>query len=144
MRLDRVGVLAFLVVGLFSGNVEAGHQEGTDMKLEDMGFINIMRPASTSQQIERLRLLPPRKFVARTRDGGRYYLYADPDYCKCVFVGDEVAMNNYRNLSAPLSQPPMSIGPDSGSVGGLVFVCGSSITQRQKSDRILLAPSLVW
>ena len=35
MRLDRVGVLAFLVLGLFGGNVEAG-QEGTDMKLEDM------------------------------------------------------------------------------------------------------------
>jgi hypothetical protein len=41
MRIDHVGVLA-LVVGLFGGNVEAG-QEGTDMKLEDMGFISAPR-----------------------------------------------------------------------------------------------------
>jgi hypothetical protein len=33
MRFDRIGVLAFWLVGLFSGNVEAG-QEGSDMKLE--------------------------------------------------------------------------------------------------------------
>ena len=84
MRIDHVGVLA-LVVGLFGGNVEAG-QEGTDMKLEDMGFI--MRPANTPEQMERLRLLPARKFVARAKDGSRYYLYADPDYCQCVFVGN--------------------------------------------------------
>jgi hypothetical protein len=110
MRIDRVGVLA-LVVGLFGGNVEAG-QEGTDMKLEDMGFI--MRPANTAEQMERLRLLPARRFVARAKDGRRYYLYADPDYCQCVFVGNEFAMKNYRALNAPSSAPPMPIGPGAG------------------------------
>jgi hypothetical protein len=110
MRIDRLGILA-LVVGLFSGNVEAG-QEGTDMKLEDMGFI--MRPANTPAQIERLRLLPARKFVARTKNGSRYYLYADPDYCRCIFVGNELAMKNYRALNAPSSAPPMPSGPGSG------------------------------
>jgi hypothetical protein len=45
------------------------------MRLEDMGFI--MRPANTPEQMGRLRPLPARKFVARTKDGNRYYLYAD-------------------------------------------------------------------
>ena len=82
--------------GLWPARRRGGGQEGRDMKLEDVGFI--MRPANTPAQIERLRLLPPRKFVARSRAGWRYYLYADPDYCKCIFLGDELAMRNYRDL----------------------------------------------
>ena len=74
------------------------------MKLEDMGFV--MRLANTPEQMARLRLLPSRKFVARTNGGGRYYLYADPDYCQCVFVGSENAMKNYQALNAPSSAPP--------------------------------------
>jgi hypothetical protein len=69
-------------------------------------------------QIERLRLLPPRTFLARSKDGRRYYLYADPDYCKCVFVGNDLAMKNYRDLTAPSAQPPMPVGPDGGPVAG--------------------------
>jgi len=86
------------------------------MKLEDMGFI--MRPANTPAQIERLRLLPPRSFVTRSKDGKRYYLYADPDLCKCVFVGDALAMKNYLALVSPPPQAPMPLGPDGGPVAG--------------------------
>ena len=107
-------VLALLVFGLLGATAAA--QEGRDMKLEDVGFI--MRPANTPAQIERLKLLPPRKFVARTKAGRRYYLYADPDYCKCVFLGDELAMRNYRDLISPPPQPPMALGPDGGPVAG--------------------------
>ncbi len=71
------------------------HQEATDMHLEDVGFV--MRTAAP-QQLDRLRSLPPRKFVARTIGGRRYYLYADPDLCKCVFLGDEAAMQSYKDL----------------------------------------------
>jgi hypothetical protein len=110
MCIGRLGIVA-LAVGLFSGNVEAG-QENTDMKLEDVGFI--MRPASTPAQIERLRLLPARKFVARSKNSRRYYFYADPDFCRCVFVGNELAMKNYRALNAPSSTPPMPIEPGGG------------------------------
>jgi hypothetical protein len=99
-------VVAFLVFGLFGG-VAAG-QEAKDMKLEDLGFI--MRPANTPEQMARLRLLPPRKFVTRSKDGRRYYVYADADYCRCAFVGDELAMKNYRDLVSPPPQAPMAIG----------------------------------
>jgi len=115
MHLDHARILAFLVFGLFGGTADAG-QEGKDMKLEDLGFV--MRPANTPAQLERLRLLPPRTFVARTKDGSRYYLYADPDYCKCVFLGNELAMKNYHDLVSPPPQPPMPLGPDGGPVAG--------------------------
>jgi hypothetical protein len=99
-------VVAFLVFGLFGG-VAAG-QEAKDMKLEDLGFI--MRPANTPEQMARLRLLPPHRFVTRSKDGRRYYVYADADYCQRAFVGDELAMKNYRDLVSPPPQAPMAIG----------------------------------
>jgi hypothetical protein len=107
-------VLALLVFGLLGATAAA--QEARDMKLEDVGFI--MRPANTPAQIERLKRLPARKFVARTKAGRRYYLYADPDYCKCVFLGGELAMRNYRDLISPPPQPPTALGPDGGLVAG--------------------------
>jgi hypothetical protein len=116
MYSSDVRTLAFLALVL-SGGAAAG-QEGRDMKLEDVGFI--MRSANTPEQMERLRLLPPRTFVARTKDSRRYYLYADPDYCKCVFLGGEQAMRNYRDLVSPPPQPPMGVGPDSGPVAGML------------------------
>jgi hypothetical protein len=112
MLVRRARIVAFLIFGL-SGGADAS-QEGKDMKLEDMGFV--MRPADTPAQIERLRQLPSRTFVARSKNGRRYYLYADPDYCKCVFVGDETAMRNYRDMVAPPPQAPMAIGPGKPSV----------------------------
>jgi hypothetical protein len=134
MRIDRVGVIA-LIVGLFGGAVEAG-QQGTDMRLEDMGFI--MRPANTPEQMGRLRLLPARKFVARTKDGNRYYLYADPDYCRCIFIGNELAMKNYRALKAPSSAPPMPLGPDRGATtGSLIEEIDPSINVMEGNGDIL-------
>lgn len=86
-----------LVVGFFGGNADA-QQEAIDMHLEDIGFV--MR-AATPQQFDRIRsALPARRFVARTVGGRRYYLYADPDLCKCVFLGNETAMQSYKDLVA--------------------------------------------
>ena len=110
---DHARVLAFLAFSLFGGAAGAG-QEGQDMKLEDVGFI--MRPANTPAEVERLTLLPPRKFIARTANGRRYYIYADPDYCKCAFVGNELAMKNYQNLISPPPQAPMTVGSGPPSV----------------------------
>jgi hypothetical protein len=104
MLIRRARIVALLIFGL-SGGADAS-QEGKDMKLEDMGFV--MRAADTPAQIERLRQLPPRTFIARSKN--RYYLYADPDYCKCVFVGDELAMKNYQDLVSPPPQAPMVVG----------------------------------
>ncbi len=109
MSLHIARIAAVLGVTLIAGAAAAG-QEGTDMKLEDMGFV--MRPALTPGQVERLRLLPARQFIARTKNGRRYFLYADPDYCKCVFLGDELAMKNYRDLIAPGPLAPTTIGSD--------------------------------
>jgi hypothetical protein len=112
MLLQHARIFAFLIFGL-SGSAGAG-QEGRDMKLEDVGFV--MRLANAPAQIARLRLLPPRTFIVRSKSGRRYFLYADPDYCKCVFVGNELAMKNYQDMVSPPQQAPMAIAPGKPSV----------------------------
>jgi hypothetical protein len=112
MNAGKMRFSVVLAVGLFGGDAGAQQtQEATDMRLEDAGFV--MR-AATPHQLDRVRLLPPRKFVARTVNGRRYFLYADPDLCKCVFLGDELAMTNYQNMASLPSSLPMP-----GGQGGL-------------------------
>jgi hypothetical protein len=72
---------ATLMLVLIMGGAPA-QQEAIDMHLEDVGFV--MR-AAAPQQFDRLRsLLPAHRFVGRTIDGRRYYIYSDPDLCKCI------------------------------------------------------------
>ena len=59
-----------------------------------------MRVADTPATLARLRTLPPRKFIRRVKAGRPYFMYADPDACKCVFVGDLDAMKSYRDMAA--------------------------------------------
>jgi hypothetical protein len=83
---------------------EAPAQLGTEMKLTDAGFI--MPIAKTPGQMERLKTIPARRMVARTKGGVRHYLYADPVGCQCVLIGNERAMANYRDMVKPPPLPP--------------------------------------
>ena len=87
--------------GLLAGSALA--QLASDMRLEDAGFV--MRPANTAEQLALIKRVPPRRFVARVKNGKRYYVYADPELCKCVFVGDAVALEAYRDMRKRLQQP---------------------------------------
>lgn len=108
MRLNSARAAFVIAAGLFAD--PAASQEGTDMKLEDAGFK--MRLADTADKMKHARLLPPRKFVARTKNGKRYYVYSDPDFCKCVLVGDEYAMKTYRDMIAqPKDLAPTIVAP---------------------------------
>jgi hypothetical protein len=107
MRLNRA---AFILILGFFVDPAASSQEGIDMKLEDAGFK--LRVADTAEKMKHARLVPPRKFVARTKNGKRYYVYSDPDFCKCVFVGDATAMKTYRDMvSPPKDLAPTVIAP---------------------------------
>ncbi len=95
-------VVAALLCAASANAAYAQAQLVTDMKLEDAGFV--MRRADTPDKLRRTQLLPPHKFVARVKDGKRYYLYADPELCKCVFVGSADALKTFRDLRKP-TQP---------------------------------------
>ena len=83
---------------------ESRAELATEMKLADAGFV--MRVAKTPRQLERLRTIPARRMVARTKGGVRHYFYADPAGCQCVLIGNERAMRNYRAMVKPPPLPP--------------------------------------
>jgi hypothetical protein len=92
-------VITALLCTVSAGAAQAQQQLVTDMKLEDSGFV--MRRADTPDKLRRAQLLPSRQFVARVKDGKRYYLYADTELCKCVFVGSPDALRTFRDLRRP-------------------------------------------
>lgn len=98
---------AGLVLVLASTLVEAQPRRAEDMTLERAGFV--IREADTPKKAASMKRLPPRQFVSRTTPQGRYYLYAEPDYCKCVFVGSEQAMANWRTETTKV--PPSQMAP---------------------------------
>lgn len=95
--------MGLMVLASALGADAADAQMREEMRMEDAGFI--MRPANTPEAMAKLRLVPPRKMVARTRDGQRYYIYADPDGCKCAMVGNEQALQTWRNMPPNVTQP---------------------------------------
>jgi hypothetical protein len=111
--MRRCAILfACLMAALFAPPAAA--QLAVGQHLEAAGFV--MRPADTPQKMAILKKLPPHRFIARSNAGRRYYVYADASYCRCAFVGDEKALQAYRDIAAArLPQvpdlPPSGVSP---------------------------------
>jgi len=88
----RITVLG-LVFGLGGCALTVGNTEGL---LTQAGFSQL--PADTPQRAEHLQTLRPHRLIRRKADGKSYYVYADPDYCKCLYVGSESAYATYKTL----------------------------------------------
>jgi uncharacterized protein YdbL (DUF1318 family) len=58
-----------------------------------------MKLADTPQKLAHLQEMTSQKLVPHTRDGKLYYVYADPEFCKCMFVGTEPAYQKYQQLA---------------------------------------------
>jgi hypothetical protein len=95
--MTRRGPGLALLIGL--GALAAGCATGartTESLLSEAGFRELS--ADTPEKISHLQTLPTRKFVKRNRDGQSYYVYADPEYCKCLYVGTVQQYGQYRSL----------------------------------------------
>jgi len=88
-------------LGVFAAGALA--QLASDMKLEDAGFV--MRKADTAEKMLHIKRVPPRKFISRVKNGQTYYVYADPELCQCVFVGNAIAFEAYRDMRKRVPQP---------------------------------------
>lgn len=69
----------------------------TEQILAAAGFQ--VKAADTPEKLAHLQTLTPRKLVRYTRDGQPQYVYADPETCKCLYVGDEQRYQKYQELS---------------------------------------------
>lgn len=55
-----------------------------------------MRLADTPELQQDLRSTPPYRIVSRTKDHDVVYMYADPDNCRCVYVGGNKEYSEYQ------------------------------------------------
>jgi hypothetical protein len=93
-------ILPLVAVGLGVTGCAAirAHQSAeTEQVLAAAGFQ--MKPADTSERLAHLQTLTPRKVIRYTRDGQVHFVYADPETCKCLYVGDEQRYQKYQELS---------------------------------------------
>ena len=102
-----------VLAALFAADLAAQTPQQRDRLLEQAGFI--MRSADTGAKVERMKRLPPLQFLARNSPRGRYYLFADPTLCVCVFVGNEQAMENYK--SQIITVPANELAPTQAAPG---------------------------
>jgi hypothetical protein len=59
---------------------------------------SVMRPADTAKRQQRLAARPPYRLESHTKDGKVIYTYADPDRCKCLYVGGPKEYSEYQHL----------------------------------------------
>jgi hypothetical protein len=99
-----LGILAAALA--FGAPAAAQQQQEIDKRLRSSGFK--VRLATTAQEIAHLKRVPPRLMLSRTDQARRYYVYADPDFCKCVFVGDEQALRSFKEMVPPAAEQPQA------------------------------------
>jgi hypothetical protein len=64
--------------------------------LSEAGFKMI--PATTPEQLASLKAMPPLKLKKQTQNGKVVYTYADPENCKCVYIGGPDQYAEYRHF----------------------------------------------
>ena len=93
--LPLVVALGLSVTGCAS--VRAHQTAETEQILAAAGFQ--VEPADTPERLAYLQTLTPRKVVPDVREGQPQYVYADPQTCKCLYVGDEPRYQKFQELS---------------------------------------------
>ena len=96
-RVVGVLVLAWVVAALAGCATIRRHETlDTEQLLSAAGFQ--MKLGDSPQKVASLRALSPRRLVALERAGRLHYVYADPEVCRCLYVGLEPQYQEYRRL----------------------------------------------
>jgi hypothetical protein len=66
--------------------------------LASAGFKTIA--ANTPERIQLLKTLPPKQVTPLDRNGQTFYVYPDPDGCRCFRVGRQEQYEMYQRLQA--------------------------------------------
>jgi hypothetical protein len=85
-------VCAFALIALVVG---CAHTQQTENLLSAAGFRTVI--ATTPQQQQHLKTLPPYKVMRVQRNGQTHYVYADPAH-NLIYVGGLFQYDQYRDL----------------------------------------------
>jgi hypothetical protein len=123
MRISTLNRTALLLavaqmLGVGCATIQRHQARETERLLTEAGFQ--MQPADTPERQDDLRSMPPYRLVSRTKAGHIVYTYADPDDCRCVYVGGDKEYSEYERLEAKRRAPPRIGGssPSGGALGG--------------------------
>jgi hypothetical protein len=94
----RSGVAVMVSGLLFGGCATAARDRAAQIEplLIAAGFQK--RVADTPQKLAHLQQLEPLKLIPHARKTSVYYVYADPNGCRCAYVGNEMAFEQYQGL----------------------------------------------
>jgi uncharacterized protein YdbL (DUF1318 family) len=88
---------AVVILGSGCAAIRKSEVETQEQLLSAAGFQ--MKLADSPQKLTHLQTLTSQKLVPHARDGKVYYVYADPEFCKCMFVGNDAAYQKYQDLA---------------------------------------------
>jgi hypothetical protein len=86
---------------MMTGCASQGKWTAADQTQVDLGSCGFTwKIADTPEKMQHLEALPQRQIVPHQKDGKIYYVYADARDCKCVYIGDEKAYQQYKQFVA--------------------------------------------
>ncbi len=77
--------------------IEKHEAMDTERTLSAAGFK--MKFADTPKQLLNTQTMVQRQLVSHMKDGSVYYVYADAEFCKCLYVGSDEAYQRYQKLA---------------------------------------------
>jgi hypothetical protein len=90
-------IAAVLATGILAGCAgPQAYRERREHLLSAAGFQ--LLPATRPDVAARLSHLPPHRLVWQDHAGKLTFLYADPEVCRCLFVGSEANYQAYRRM----------------------------------------------
>jgi hypothetical protein len=89
-------VLAATLVLTGCATIRQSQARDTEQLLAAAGFRMQLRDSADQQHLD---AMPPYRLVSRTKDGAVEYTYADPQGCKCVYVGGSKEYSEYQRLA---------------------------------------------
>jgi hypothetical protein len=95
----RSAVVVAVVLGLSSGCATIRRHDTlqTEQMLAAAGFR--MKLADTPEKLAHLQTLTPRRLVPHRQADQLYYVYADPEVCRCLYTGTETQYQAYQQLA---------------------------------------------
>jgi uncharacterized protein YceK len=93
--LLTVAILALMLVGC--ATIEKDNASDTEQLLAAAGFQ--MKLADTPEKRANLQTLTQRKVVPHDQDGNVRYVYADAEFCECLYVGNQAAYQRSEKMA---------------------------------------------
>lgn len=95
MRRRLIGTLIGTALVLSACGLKVSN---TEYLLSQAGFRKVL--ADTPQKTEHIQTVAAHKLIRRKGVDGKapYYVYADPNYCQCMYVGSESQYATYKTL----------------------------------------------